>query len=201
MSSTGDSRSVRGRSSARTSRAPTGKFTVRPSAASKRKVRIPRPVNKEHFTFTLSQEVDVQGISTAERAKKFVSVLLSVPVRERKDEVEIVITGCEPSTVDAFSKFDVSYADIDWVIPRRTLAHRKEKGARLTLDESDRTLRAAKLVSLANAVFGSVEKASSWLHKPRKAFEGENALSYMRTESGARIVEDMLNQIDSGYAA
>jgi len=50
-------------------------------------------------------------------------------------------------------------------------------------------------------VFGNHSKASAWLHKPRKAFNHQNAIDIMRTEPGAKLVEDTLNQIDVGYFA
>lgn len=71
----------------------------------------------------------------------------------------------------------------------------------LTQEESGRWLRAAKAQALALEVFGDQVKASQWLHKPRKQFEGQTAMGLIQTEAGAQLVEDTLNQIDSGYFA
>ena len=68
-------------------------------------------------------------------------------------------------------------------------------------EKSARWLRAAKICALAEEVFGKKDKASTWLHKPRKAFDNQSAIIIMQTEPGAKLVEDTLNQIDADYFA
>ena len=68
-------------------------------------------------------------------------------------------------------------------------------------DESDKTLRAARLTSLARDVFGNAQKAERWMHKPRKALKGLCAMEAMQTETGGRLVEELLRQLESGYFA
>ena len=87
------------------------------------------------------------------------------------------------------------------VIPRRTLAHRKAKKEPLTQEESDRAVRLARIISLAEKVFADKEKALQWLHKPKKRFQGRVPIALLITESGARLVEEMLYQIDHGIFA
>ncbi|MDD5036947.1 MAG: hypothetical protein PHE55_19650 [Methylococcaceae bacterium] len=60
--------------------------------------------------------------------------------------------------------------DLALVLPPRTLAHRRAKGQFLSPDESDRALRVARLVALAEGVFGDREKALCWLRKPQARF-------------------------------
>ena len=87
------------------------------------------------------------------------------------------------------------------VIPRRTLAHRKAKKEPLTQEESDRAVRLARITSLAEKVFADKDKALQWLHKPKKRFQGRMPIALLATESGARLVEEMLYQIDHGIFA
>lgn len=87
------------------------------------------------------------------------------------------------------------------VLPRRTLAHRRARGDALSRDESDRAVRLARLIALAEEVFGDDAKAARWLRKPKRRFEGRAPLALFRTEAGARLVEEMLHQIDHGMAA
>ncbi len=117
------------------------------------------------------------------------------------DEITLTQIGVQPSAVDALAKSVVSLSELSWVIARRTLSHRISKGERLTPDETGRWLRAAKICALAEEVLGSPEKASYWLHKERKAFNNQSAITLMQTEAGGRLVEDMLGQLDAGYVA
>lgn len=81
---------------------------------------------------------------------------------------------------------------MDWIIPPRTLSHRLKINERLTIDESDKLIRAAKIQALTSEVLGSEEKAAAWLHKERKIFDGLSAMELMKTELGAQLVEETL---------
>jgi putative toxin-antitoxin system antitoxin component (TIGR02293 family) len=57
-------------------------------------------------------------------------------------------------------------------------------------------LRVIRVLSLAESVCGSRERALEWLRKPQ--LEGRSPLSLLKTDTGSRIVEDQLIQIDEG---
>ena len=86
------------------------------------------------------------------------------------------------------------------VLPRKTLANRRKIGT-LTSDQSDRLIRAARLLADAEETFGSTEKAGLWLRRPTKALGGERPLDLLDTEEGAREVETLLGRINHGIAA
>ena len=88
-----------------------------------------------------------------------------------------------------------------YIVPRRTLVHRKSKREPLTHDESDRAVRIARITSLAEEVFGDDAKAGRWLRKVKERFDGRTPLEVSRTEAGARLVEEMLLQLDYGIFA
>ena len=87
------------------------------------------------------------------------------------------------------------------VIPARTFKHRKARTEPLSLEESDKALRAARVLALAEKTFGDRKKALSWMRQPKKRFEGETPMQMLQTEVGARLVEEMLTQIDEGMFA
>jgi putative toxin-antitoxin system antitoxin component (TIGR02293 family) len=91
--------------------------------------------------------------------------------------------------------------DLAFIIPARTLSHRIAKGERLTVEESDRALRLARIVAIAGIAFGERAKALEWLAAPKKQFGGASALAMVRTEAGARVVEELLIRVDEGYFA
>ncbi len=90
---------------------------------------------------------------------------------------------------------------LEVVIPARTLKHRRDRREPLSLDESDRLARVARIYELSVRVFGDAEKAKRWLTRPKHRFEGRSPLSMMRTETGGRQVEEWLIQIDEGMFA
>ncbi len=90
---------------------------------------------------------------------------------------------------------------LEVVIPARTLKHRRNRNEPLSLEESDRLARVARLYELGVKVFGDRDKARRWLSKPKIRFDERSPLSVMHTDLGGRSVEEMLYQIDEGMFA
>jgi putative toxin-antitoxin system antitoxin component (TIGR02293 family) len=83
-------------------------------------------------------------------------------------------------------------------ISTRTLARRKEKG-RLSPDESDRLVRAARIVSQARQLFeGDADAANRWLKTSQPALGGSTPTEYAQTEIGAREVEALITRLEHG---
>ena len=59
-------------------------------------------------------------------------------------------------------------------------------------------LRVIRVLSLAEVVYGSRERALAWLRKPLARLGGRTPLSLLKTDTGSRIVEELLVQIDEG---
>lgn len=96
-----------------------------------------------------------------------------------------------------FSKQEI----YDLIIPARTWTHRKVRKEPLTIEESDRVVRLARIQALAEDVFGNVDKAHNWLRQPLKILDGKRPLEVARTETGARLIEQIIAKIDWGAAA
>jgi hypothetical protein len=71
----------------------------------------------------------------------------------------------------------------DLVIPKRTLDCRQLKKEPLTVDETDKALRLARIAELANKVFGDKAKAQRWLRKPKRSLDGVSPVHYLSSES------------------
>ncbi len=83
-------------------------------------------------------------------------------------------------------------------ISPRTLARRKEQG-RLSPEESDRLVRAARIVSLTLRLFeGNSDSAHRWLKTSQPALGGATPLHYAQTELGAREVEALITRLEHG---
>ena len=87
------------------------------------------------------------------------------------------------------------------ILPRRTLAHRLASRQPLSREESDKAVRIARITSMAEQVFGNSERAWRWLRKPKKHFDGKTPMEKLGTEAGARLVEEIVQQIDHGMLA
>ncbi len=87
------------------------------------------------------------------------------------------------------------------VVPRRTLARRRQMGERLSPEESGRAVRLARIVQLSERVFGDPAKAHRWLRKPSPMLEGGAPVTLLKTETGAQLVEQTLHRIDHGMFA
>ena len=87
------------------------------------------------------------------------------------------------------------------VVPKRTLARRRAADEPLTVEETDKALRLARIAVQAERVFGEPEKAHRWLRKAKRELKGETPLAYLASEAGARVVEEMLHRIEHGIFA
>jgi putative toxin-antitoxin system antitoxin component (TIGR02293 family) len=113
--------------------------------------------------------------------------------------LRIVEEQLPTSSINRLLALGLTRQEIDaLVIPLRTLQHRRSKREKLTIEESDRVLRLARLLSQAEIVYGSRQRALEWLRRPAARLKNRAPLDLMRTDTGARIVEEFLVQIDEG---
>jgi putative toxin-antitoxin system antitoxin component (TIGR02293 family) len=124
------------------------------------------------------------------------------PLRSDADLANAVQKRLPLSSLDALLQNGITDEEVySLILPRRTLAHRKSRLESLTHEESDRAVRIARIASLAEEVFAEDAKAARWLRKPKVRFDGRTPLEMLATEAGARLVEEMLLQLDYGFAA
>lgn len=83
------------------------------------------------------------------------------------------------------------------LVPPRTLARRKGM-ARMKAAESDRLIRLARVGTHALQVFGTDDKAATWLHRPNRALNNRSPLDLLQTDLGTKQVEDELGRIEHG---
>jgi len=85
-----------------------------------------------------------------------------------------------------------------FVAPRRTLARRNANGEPLTVAENDGALRIVRIADMAKRIFGDRAVAFDWLRKPNRGMDGIAPIDLLESETGARLVEQALHQIDHG---
>jgi putative toxin-antitoxin system antitoxin component (TIGR02293 family) len=128
---------------------------------------------------------------------------LGVPgIHSDRDLVELVEHRLPASAVRSLVASGLSDAEVyGLIVPRRTLAHRRAKREPLSREESDKAVRVARITSLAEQTFGELDRAWRWMRKPKRRFQGRTPIEIIATEAGARLVEEMISQIDDGIAA
>jgi putative toxin-antitoxin system antitoxin component (TIGR02293 family) len=87
------------------------------------------------------------------------------------------------------------------VVPRRTLAHRKERQGTLSPDQSDRLARVVRMLTRAEEALGSAEKAGRWMRKENRALGGRRPLDLLESDIGSRMVERILGRIEHGISS
>ena len=125
----------------------------------------------------------------------------SKPLRGDHDVAAFVRTCVRPEAIGHLAQAGLGRRHLATVVPPRTLTHRRQRHERLSRDESDRAVRLARIVALAETVLGDRAAAIGWLSTPKRRFDGASPLDTAESEAGARLVEDLLWQADEGYFA
>lgn len=127
---------------------------------------------------------------------------LGTDIHSEADLARIVRRGIKPSVVAHIRKAGFSQKEIEqYIIPSRTLRHRRVQRKPLSVEESDRVVRMTRIQALAEDVFGDIENAGRWLREPLGILDGHAPLEVAATEAGARLIEELLAKIDWGAAA
>jgi len=80
------------------------------------------------------------------------------------------------------------------IVPPATFKRRN----RLSAGESERTERLARVVALAEALWGDESATRGFLNRPHLLLDDHSPLEVARTELGARRVERLLHDIEHG---
>lgn len=130
------------------------------------------------------------------------ALILGTDIRSQADLAMAVQRRLPLASLKGLSSAGLSEQEIErFVIPQRTRRHRAEKNQPLTIEESDRAVRLARIQSLAEGTFADAAKANLWLRKQLAELGGETPLSVAQTEAGARVIETILGKIAWGAAA
>jgi putative toxin-antitoxin system antitoxin component (TIGR02293 family) len=121
------------------------------------------------------------------------------PLSSEQELLAIVERKLPASAIQRLLSLGITRKEVDeLVIPLRTLQHRRSRKEKLTLEESDRVLRLLRVLSITEDVYGSRERAIEWLRRPNARLAKRTPLELLKTGAGARMVEDLLIQIDEG---
>ena len=141
-------------------------------------------------------------MASQERTRARVMRLIG-PVRKGGDVGEVVRRGIPASRIARFVSDGYASTSIVKVVGAPSTVQRKMKNDSLLSEaESDRLARVARVVALAEEMFGSAEKASKWMQRPTARMDRRGTpLSMLDTDDGAKQVEEWLYQIGYGMYA
>jgi putative toxin-antitoxin system antitoxin component (TIGR02293 family) len=123
-------------------------------------------------------------------------------LRSDQDLVRLVEGRLPLQAIEGLRRSGLSDDEVySLIVPRRTLAHRRARREPLSRDESDRAVRVARIAAFGEQVFGEPERFWRWVRAPKRQFQERSPLHLVVTEAGARLVEELLYQIDAGAAA
>jgi len=129
--------------------------------------------------------------------------ILGQKISSRMDFHALILKGMPVRVITHIKKeYDLSDEAIGRIIgvSGRTVSMRRkeamlEPGKRLSLSESDRLYRFARIVSLAVNVFQGKEEAFCWLSSPQKSLGRCIPFDLLQTYAGAAVVEKLLLHI------
>ena len=155
-----------------------------------------------------------------DRLKKKVMRLFSTAVASRKerktrtsggslrhhiDKIGNIVKQGLPSEVGKSMKEMLGLTDKEIAetlgTSEKTLQRKRKKNEPFSLVESDRLYRMARIFALASHVLGEDDLAREWLHEPQYGLEEEIPIEMMKTEAGAKEVEELLYRIEYGVLA
>lgn len=140
-----------------------------------------------------------QGFTAEEQ--RIVSVIELKPKRGVKSMEGLVKQGLPYKTFKTMEgKLRITQNQLaDFLSITNTTLSRRRRENRLNTEESDRLVRYARLLALAQEMMeGDQEAASRWLTDPHELLHNESPLEHAVTEVGARDVEDLITRVQFG---
>ncbi len=123
-------------------------------------------------------------------------------IRTGEELASLVEKRLPVTAIQSLVRGGLSNAEVyQLIVPRRTLAHRIARHQPLSKQESDKAVRVARISAMAEQVFAEPERAWRWLRKSKSRFDGRPPIEMLTTEAGARLVEEMIVEIDHGIFA
>jgi putative toxin-antitoxin system antitoxin component (TIGR02293 family) len=86
------------------------------------------------------------------------------------------------------------------IMAPKAIVVRRRKGG-LTPEQSERVIRAVRIIAEALETFGSRDKALTWMRRTCAVLGGKAPIDLLDTEEGAGLVESLLGRIAHGLAA
>ncbi|WP_417240558.1 antitoxin Xre/MbcA/ParS toxin-binding domain-containing protein [Celeribacter halophilus] len=84
------------------------------------------------------------------------------------------------------------------ISPRTLQHHKKDISKPLSIEQSNRIWRFAKILGRAIDVLGSKEEAEMWMNQPAFGLENRKPIDLLASAPGAEAVQDYLTRVEYG---
>jgi putative toxin-antitoxin system antitoxin component (TIGR02293 family) len=136
--------------------------------------------------------------------EKIASIMALVPIPHSFAELDELVSHGLPKNALKASVDRICLSNEDRkhllyrIIPEATYKRRRD---RLSVEESERAERLARIYATAQYVWNSDDDARAFLHAPHPMLQGRTPLDVSMSELGARRVEELLWKLYYGIAA
>lgn len=131
------------------------------------------------------------------KAQRTLSYIISDP----RTEIEAIRRGIHARQAETYlreKKFPVTDILKRLDISASTFFKKKQEGAVLNTSMTEKFMRLAHVVELAERVLGEASEAYSWLNREVSSLGEQKPIDLLDTEPGHRLVEQALLQIEHG---
>lgn len=142
----------------------------------------PKPRN---YQFPISEPAGLMGFGEAPQAPLIMEQAITKGLP--RDSLQRVAQAIWPDSAEANRL-------IHKVVPKSSLSRR----GTLTSAQGEQTERLARLFSYAVRVFGNIEDAREFMHRPHPELTGRRPVDAALTELGGRAVEHVLDALAFG---
>ena len=130
-------------------------------------------------------------------------IILGREVKSDRDLEKIILNGLPANAITEIvdriypGQIDKYYQ----LIPRSTLIRRQKDGSLLSVEESQKAERLARVFSFAVEVWGNENKAREFMQKSHPMLDNRTPFEASLSELGARQVEQILGRLMFGISA
>lgn len=129
--------------------------------------------------------------------------VLGIQVKSDRDLEKAIVQGLPTDTI-ALVVGQIYPGQTDKLyelVPRSTLVRRQKEGSNLSVEESQKAERLARIFSFAVEVWGNEIKAREFMQKAHPMLEDRTPFEAGLNELGARQVEQILGRLMFGVSA
>lgn len=129
--------------------------------------------------------------------------ILGVEVKSDRDLEKVILKGlpCEAIAKIIDRIYPQQTDKYYQLVPRSTLIRRQKQGSPLSVEESQKAERMARVFSFAVEVWGNEEQAREFMKKSHPMLDDRSPFDASLSELGARQVEQILGRLMFGSAA
>ena len=158
----------------------------------------PKTFNIENVPYDLSESDDVFNFLLSDSATYYQS-----KSHLKENAIEYIRDGIPKMAIDAvLQKTSISRAQLSNILHISTRQlNRYEKDELLSSEQSNFLYEFTRIYTRSVDILGDAETANTWIARPNIALGDVSPIALLDTGEGARMVNDLLSQIEYGFVS